>query len=411
MPCMSTMQSGFSFIELLVVIVVIGILASVAMQSMTATVEDVRRVQTEREMEMLARAIVGDPSLTQNGARSDFGYVGDVGSFPPNLHALYQNPGGYTTWDGPYVSTSFATDSTGFKTDEWGTLYSYSGGVTITSTGSGSTITKKIADATSDYLRNRIIGNITDATGAIPGATYADSINVVISYPNGAGGTGSKTYHPNTAGAFTLDSIPSGVHPLRIVFTPDHDTLQRYLTVLPRHRSQVAYQLATTFSGGGSTVIDTLVLRPNGAGTITNLTRSGCASNYQCVQEVTADGDATRVIRADNSLATDVYALDNPTGVTGTIQSVTVYCRARRTQNQGNVMLVIYMGGSEYRGTSQTLTGSYTNYSQTWATKPTGGSWGWADITSLQAGVRISGQNSNFPSYCTQVWVEVVYQN
>ena len=86
-------HNGFSFIELLVVIVVIGILASVAMQSMTATVEDVRRLQTEREMEMLARAIVGNPSLTKNGARSDFGYVGDVGAFPPNLQALYQSPG------------------------------------------------------------------------------------------------------------------------------------------------------------------------------------------------------------------------------------------------------------------------------------------------------------------------------
>ena len=71
-------------------------------------------------MEMLARAIVGNPSLTQNGARSDFGYVGDVGAFPPNLQALYQSPGGYATWDGPYVTTSFAVDSTGFKTDAWG---------------------------------------------------------------------------------------------------------------------------------------------------------------------------------------------------------------------------------------------------------------------------------------------------
>ena len=205
-------QSGFSFIELLVVIVVIGILASVAMQSMTATVEDVRRIQTEREMEMLARAIVGDPSLIQNSARSDFGYVGDIGAFPPNLQALYQNPGGYSTWDGPYVTISFATDSTGFKTDEWGSPYAYSGGVSINSTGNGTAMTKKIADATSDYLYNQIIGSITDASGAIPGATYADSINVIISFPNGVGGTGSKTYHPNTAGGFTLDSIPAGVH-------------------------------------------------------------------------------------------------------------------------------------------------------------------------------------------------------
>jgi type II secretory pathway pseudopilin PulG len=396
---------------LLVVIVVIGILASVAMQSMTATVEDVRRLQTEREMEMLARAIAGDPSLTQNGARSDFGYVGDVGAFPPNLQTLYQNPGGYSTWDGPYVTTSFAADSTGFKTDAWGTAYTYTGGVSISSTGSGTAITKKIADATSDYLLNRVTGNITDAAGAIPGTINADSINVVISYPNGAGGTGSKTYHPNAVGGFTLDSIPAGTHPLRIVFTPSSDTLQRYLTVLPRHRSQVAYRMASTFSGGGSAVVDTLVLRPDGVGALTNLNRSGCGDNYQCVQEAVQDGDASRVIRASNSFNTDVYALDNPAGGAGTIQSVTVFCQARKTHTQGQVVLVVYTGGTEYRGTAQDLTTSYATYSETWTTDPSGGQWTWADMTNLQAGIRLSGQNATFPAYCTQVWVEVAYEH
>jgi prepilin-type N-terminal cleavage/methylation domain-containing protein len=404
-------QSGFSFIELLVVIVVVGILASVAMQSMTATIADVRRIQTEREMEMLARAIVGNPSLTQNGARSDFGYVGDVGAFPPSLQALYQNPGGYGTWDGPYVSAAFSQDSIGFKTDEWGAAYSYSGGTTITSTGSGSTITKKIADAASDYLSNRVTGSLTDAAGAIPGVTYADSINVVVSFPNGAGGSGVKSYHPDAAGRFTLDSLPSGQHLLRIVYTPDADTLVRQLTVLPRHRDQIAYRLAAAFSGGGSTSVDTLVLRPNGAGGLTNLTASGCSSNYQCVQEATPDGDGTRVICASGTFATDVYALENPVGGASAIHSVNVFCQARKTQALGQTQLVVYTGGAEHRGTAQDLTTSYATYSETWTADPSGGQWTWADLNGLQAGVRLSGQNSNFPGYCTQVWVEVIYEN
>jgi prepilin-type N-terminal cleavage/methylation domain-containing protein len=411
MPLSAVRPNGFSFIELLVVIVVIGILASAAMQSMTATITDVRRVQTEREMAMLARAIVGDPSLTQNGARSDFGYVGDVGAFPPNLQALYQNPGGYATWNGPYITAAFSLDSIGFRTDEWGTGYSYSGGTTITSTGSGSTIAKKIADATSDYLSNRVTGSITDADGAIPGATYADSIEVVVSFPNGAGGTAAKTYHPDAAGRFTLDSLPSGQHLLRIVYTPDADTLVRQLTVLPRHRDQVTYRLAATFSGSGSTSVDTLVLRPNGAGALTDLASSGCSANYQCVQEAAPDGDATLVIRASGTFATDVYALENPVGGSGAIQSVTVFCQARRTQAQGQVQLVVYTGGAEYRGAAQDLTTSYASYSETWTTDPSGGQWTWADLTSFQAGVRLSGQNSNFPGYCTQVWVQVIYEN
>ena len=134
--------SGFGLIELTVVIIIVGILVAVAMQSATVIVQDARRVETEREMEMLAKAIVGDPAIVSNRQRADFGYVGDVGGFPANLQALYESPGGYSTWDGPYVAPGLVQDSTGFKMDEWGTLYNYSGGVTITSTGGGSTITK-----------------------------------------------------------------------------------------------------------------------------------------------------------------------------------------------------------------------------------------------------------------------------
>ncbi|MEW5795251.1 MAG: carboxypeptidase-like regulatory domain-containing protein [Candidatus Zixiibacteriota bacterium] len=403
-------NSGFSLIELVVVIVVIGILAGVAMQSMTASVDDLRRTSTEREMDLLAKAIVGNPSLTQNGQRSDFGYVGDIGAFPPNLDALRTNPGGYGTWVGPYLAASYAQDATGFKLDAWGAPYSYAGGITITSTGSGTTLTEKIADATGDYLLNRINGTILDAANELPGATWADSIDITITFPDGTGGLATKTYHPNAAGQFTLDSIPVGQHPVRAVFQPETDTVIRYLTVLPRHRGTVAYRFSGAYFGG-ATATDTLTLRPDGAGSLTALTSSGCSSNYQCVQESSPDGDASIVIRASSSFATDVYALEDPAFGAGTIQEVTVYCRARRTQTLGQVMLVVYLGGTEYRGSTQDLTGSYAIYGESWATRPSGGQWTWTDITNLQAGIRLSGQNSNFPGYCTQVWVEVVYSN
>lgn len=403
-------RRGFSLIEMLVIIVVIGILAAVAMQSMTSTVRDIRQVRTEREMDMLAQAIVGDPALTQNHQRGDFGYVGDVGAFPSNLQALYQNPGGYATWNGPYLPAGYAQDSTGFKTDEWGALYSYAGGTTIISSGSGSAITKKIADATNDYLLNTISGTIMDAANEPPGATYVDSVNIVITYPNGAGSSAGKTYHPDKAGFFTLDSIPVGMHLLRVIYTPNVDTLVRYLTVLPRHRNRPSYRFASAYFGGGGSGPLTITLRPDGTGSLTNLTRSGCADNFQCVAEATADEDATIVIRASASYQTDVYTIEDPPGSSGTIQSVTVYCRARRTKVQGDVQPVVYVSSTEYRGTQRTLTDAYADYSDTWATNPnTGATWTWTDIINLQAGVRLKGQNAAFPGYCTQVRIEVEY--
>ncbi|HVP06873.1 MAG TPA: type II secretion system protein, partial [Candidatus Acidoferrum sp.] len=126
---------GISLIELTVILVVIGILASVAMKSMTASVQDIKRANTEREIESVAKAIVGDPSITTDGERSSFGYFGDVGAFPPDLQALYSNPGSYTTWHGPYIDTKLAQDSVSFKFDDWGKVYTYTPGVSLNSAG------------------------------------------------------------------------------------------------------------------------------------------------------------------------------------------------------------------------------------------------------------------------------------
>jgi len=227
---------GFSLIELTIAIIIIGVLVGVVLQSMTSVVGDARRIKTEREMELLANAIVGDANLTQGGGRNDFGYVGDIGSFPPNLNALYKNPGGYSAWDGPYIPSGFTQDVTGLKTDEWGTAYNYSGGVTITSTGSGSTITKKIARSAQDYLLNVVNGTVRDGADSLPGVTFRDSVEIKITIPNGSGGTLTKSYNPDSAGIFALDSIPVGTHPLRIIYTPAVDTIFRYLTVYPRHK-------------------------------------------------------------------------------------------------------------------------------------------------------------------------------
>ncbi len=247
---------GFSLIELLIVIIVIGISIAVGMQWMTASIDDFRRMKTEREMVMLASAIVGNSDLHSNGKRSDFGYVGDIGAFPTNLDALYQNPG-YSTWDGPYILTGFAQDSLGYKTDEWSQVYAYTGNITISSNGSGATITKKIADASSDYLLNRLDGLITDANDSLPDAIYRDSIDIKVTIPNGFGGTLSKTYNPDSIGVFILDSLPVGTHQLDIIYIPNNDTLSRFVTILPRHKSSVSYKFADIsfpLGGGGGTI-------------------------------------------------------------------------------------------------------------------------------------------------------------
>jgi len=406
---------GFSLIELLAVIVVIGILAAVAMQSMGTAVQDTRRVRTEREMEMLAHAIAGDPQLTQSGSRCDFGYVGDVGAFPPNLQALYQNPGGYSTWQGPYLAPGLTEDNTGYLKDEWGTNYTYAGGLTLSSTGSGTTVTRKIAPATSDYLINRLRGTVHDAADNPPGPSHASSIDLNITIPNGAGSTIVKTYHPDAAGSFSLDSLPAGQHRLEIVFTPTADTLRRKVTILPRHRGAHNYRFATalfstsvpTCSGPG-----TLVLRPVGAGSSTELSRSGCSANWDCVSEETPDESSSQVYRY-GSFRTDTYAMADAAEADCNIAAVRVYCRGSKITLflAGTLRVVMRTHGIEYEGPDNALGTSWANFSRQWDVNPnTGSDWTWDEIADLEAGVSLDSDSPIFPASCTQVWVEVDYE-
>ena len=242
---------GFSLIELTIVIVTISILAAIAMQSMTVLVMDAKRVKTEREMEALAQAIAGDPNQMANGLRSDFGYVGDVGAFPPNLDALVTNPGGYSTWDGPYIDPGITQNLTGFKTDEWGSAYTYNG-VTISSTGSGTTLSKQISSNSNDYLLNGMDGYILDGGGNAPGSTYIDSVLIRITYPNGAGSNSSKFYHPDATGLFEMDSLPAGQHPLEVIYIPANDTIITNVTVLPNNKRTASFQFTSAYFGSGS---------------------------------------------------------------------------------------------------------------------------------------------------------------
>ncbi len=220
-------------IELIMVVVIVGILATVAAQKFGSLADTVLVEETMREMDEIAIAITGDPSLENNGIRSDFGYIGDVGSLPPDLDALVTNPGSYTTWNGPYLNNSFEQISTDYKTDAWQTVYTYGGSVTVSSTGSGETINRRLAQSSADLLYNRVRGNIFDFDGTPPGNIYRDSITVRMTIPNGTGGTAVRAAIPDIGGYYSLDSIPIGNHTIEIVYVPQDDTLRQLVSVEP----------------------------------------------------------------------------------------------------------------------------------------------------------------------------------
>jgi len=226
-------NSGFTLIELVLVIVVIGIIGSIALRSMLPTLESAREEATMKEMQSLEYAIVGNPNLISDGIRSDFGYVGDIGSLPPNLDALVANPGGYTTWNGPYIMNDFVENPDDFKKDAWGDLYTYSGGVTLASNGHGNPITRTLASSISVLTSNSVSGTILDGLGTAPGSE-SGSVRVTIFYPDGSGSITSLVDTPAGNGYFAFsNSIPIGNHLVQAVYTSTNDTTAAYVSVVP----------------------------------------------------------------------------------------------------------------------------------------------------------------------------------
>ncbi len=229
-------QSGFTLIELIIIIVIVGIIATVATRKMLPTIESSKVEQTKTELDQLAQAITGNPNIYEHGARVDFGYVGDVGALPPSLTALAVNPGGYTTWHGPYIEVS--TGGSEYLQDAWGANYVYTGTI-VRSIGSGSNIDRAFASSTSELLSNSVTGYLVDADGQVPGTDYRDSVQIRLTYPDGTGGMATVSVTPATDGSFAFANIPVGNHTLTAIYIPDNDTMTNTICVLPASTCKV----------------------------------------------------------------------------------------------------------------------------------------------------------------------------
>ena len=120
-------SKGITLIDVIITIIIAGILAAVALRSVVKLSDTAKVEETKQELQELEYAVIGNPSIHNEDTREDFGYVGDVGAMPANLDALFSNPGGFATWNGPYVKRRLEQDPSDYKIDAWGTNYAYSG--------------------------------------------------------------------------------------------------------------------------------------------------------------------------------------------------------------------------------------------------------------------------------------------
>jgi len=400
---------GFTLIELVVVVIIAGILAAVAVQKLAPVTQSIKVEETKQEMDKLAYAIAGNPDLQNGGLSTDFGYVGDVGSHPPNLDALYANPGSYTTWKGPYIENQLSQTADDYKRDAWQALYLYSGGVTITSVGSGDTLIRRIAPSTTQLLRNKVTGNLFDRDGTPPGDIYKDSLTASLTVPDGSGGTSTKTAAIDAGGYFSFDSIPIGRHSLSLVYRPTYDTLNRLVTIVPGHNAYGDYRLTTNVWNSGGPAVTSVVLWPINAGSHTDLTSSGCGSNWQCVDETPSDEATTMAQTTSSSWNDDSYTAQDHGSVTGTIDSVVATMRVREFGSGNNrvARTLLRTHGSDFSGPDIDMDAvtSFTNFSTRYATNPsTSAAWTWAEIDAMEIGLTLKKS-----CQCTQIFATVYF--
>lgn len=85
------MQAGFSLLEMLVVIGLLGILA---MGTTTLLIDDgdwKRQDETEKKWDAIRKAIIGEPNLSLNGSPYVAGYVADMGRLPLSISELIES--------------------------------------------------------------------------------------------------------------------------------------------------------------------------------------------------------------------------------------------------------------------------------------------------------------------------------
>ncbi len=139
-------SSGFTLIELVIIIVVLGIVAAIAIPKMANVTESSKINSTRAEMQMLKRAIIGNPNIVAGGRYADAGFEGDIGHPPVTLAELIAKPDSLSAydkftrrgWNGPYVDSS----GNEYLKDAWGNNYIYNNsGRSIRSIGGIDTLT------------------------------------------------------------------------------------------------------------------------------------------------------------------------------------------------------------------------------------------------------------------------------
>jgi type II secretion system protein G len=266
-------NAGFTLIEILMVIAILAVITIMSLVPISNTIDESRFQETVQKMQMIRNAMLGDPTISENGVRTSFGFLGDIGAIPTagqGIAALITNPG-LTAWslnaakrlaggwNGPYLTSAQAGSN--FSNDAWGrafiyspaasppTLVSYGADGVAGGTGFNQDITVQLP---TNMQTAKVYGFVS-----IAAKPYSGDAQIEINYPDGTGALTTSTVTIVTAdkGSFSFLGIPLGKRSVT-VYMPNKagatQTLGPALITVDSNQYVIPATVLDTNSAGGS---------------------------------------------------------------------------------------------------------------------------------------------------------------
>ena len=221
---------GFTVIEILMVLTLVGILAAIGIDSLGQSSDQAKFDETVHRMEQILHAMIGDPVIREGGARTNFGFLGDIGSTPTaaqGIAGLIVNPGlpAYSVntaarigigWNGPYLSSSSSGIPPG--QDAWGRAFIYTPSPAppiLRSLGADGSVggTGFSQDITYVLSNESRVGTVYGFLCETGGPFMGPNAEIELNHPDGSGAITSPTVLlvPAVKGAFNFPNVPFGV--------------------------------------------------------------------------------------------------------------------------------------------------------------------------------------------------------